>query len=291
MNAKKVSIVMNCYNGEKYLNQSIQSVLDQTYSNWELIFWDNNSNDKSAEIFKSFNDNRLKYFFSSQKTSLHNARNFALSKTSGDYIAFIDTDDYWKKNKLETQIRQFANDQNNFSAIQSKYYIKYENFFLNKISTTDKLPNGNIFSKIVSNYNTTFLSMLFKKNSFENFPNVFNTRYDLISDFDFILRYTYKNNIFSIQKPLFVYRKHEKNMSKINYAKQVLEMRDWLNYLKKKGLYKIETILELEKHVKKMHDKLLIQSLNLFEFLKFLILNKDMNKIRMLIYFIFKKII
>ena len=56
-----VSILMNCYNGEKYLHEAIDSVLAQTYKNWELIFWDNRSSDRSAEIFKSYNDKRLKY--------------------------------------------------------------------------------------------------------------------------------------------------------------------------------------------------------------------------------------
>ena len=58
-----ISIIMNCYNGEKYLRQSIASVLHQTYQNWELLFWDNQSTDSSAEIFKSYDDNRFKYFY------------------------------------------------------------------------------------------------------------------------------------------------------------------------------------------------------------------------------------
>ena len=55
-NQPLVSVIMNCYNGEAYLYESIKSVLSQTYANWELIFWDNRSDDKSAEIFKSYND-------------------------------------------------------------------------------------------------------------------------------------------------------------------------------------------------------------------------------------------
>ena len=54
---------MNCYNGETYLQESINSVLSQTYKNWELIFWDNKSQDKSAEIFKGHEDKRFKYFY------------------------------------------------------------------------------------------------------------------------------------------------------------------------------------------------------------------------------------
>ena len=57
-----VSIIINCYNGETYLHDCIKSVLSQTYRNWEIIFWDNISEDGSAEIFKSYNDKRFKYF-------------------------------------------------------------------------------------------------------------------------------------------------------------------------------------------------------------------------------------
>ena len=79
---------MNCYNGETYLHESIKSVLSQTYKNWELIFWDNRSEDKSAEIFKSYKDKRFRYFYSNEHTSLYKARNLAIEKCRGDFIAF-----------------------------------------------------------------------------------------------------------------------------------------------------------------------------------------------------------
>ena len=62
MSDKLVSIIMNCFNGEEFLHNAIESVLSQSYQNWELIFWDNQSDDTSAEIFKSYNDERLKYY-------------------------------------------------------------------------------------------------------------------------------------------------------------------------------------------------------------------------------------
>ena len=65
-----VSIIMNCYNGEKYLKQSIETILSQTYQNWELIFWDNLSTDNSKIILKNFNDKRIKYFSSSSFLTL-----------------------------------------------------------------------------------------------------------------------------------------------------------------------------------------------------------------------------
>ena len=100
---------MNCYNGEAYLNDSIKSVLAQTYANWELIFWDNKSEDKSAEIFKSYKDKRFKYFYTNQHTSLYKARNLAIEKSSGSFISFLDTDDLWDPRKLELQMKYFTN--------------------------------------------------------------------------------------------------------------------------------------------------------------------------------------
>ena len=107
MVAYKVSILMNCFNGEKYLHEAIQSVLSQTYSNWEIIFWDNRSTDKSAKIYRSYKDKRLKYFLSPNHSNLGEARRRAFEKTKGELVAVLDVDDIWEKNKLEKQIKLF----------------------------------------------------------------------------------------------------------------------------------------------------------------------------------------
>ena len=90
-----VSIIMNCHNGEKYLKKSIKSVISQNYKNWELIFWNNQSKDNSKKIFKLFNDKRLKYFESKKFQKLYEARNSAIKNAKGEYICFLDTDDWW----------------------------------------------------------------------------------------------------------------------------------------------------------------------------------------------------
>ena len=100
----KASIIMNCYNGEKFLRESLNSIINQTYKNWELIFWDNLSNDKSKMILNEFDDNRIKYFSSKNFLSLYEARNQAILKCSGKYIFFLDVDDIWFENKVEEQI-------------------------------------------------------------------------------------------------------------------------------------------------------------------------------------------
>ena len=72
---KKISIIVNCHNGEKYLDKCIKSILNQKYQNFELIFFDNFSSDNSKKIIKNYDDNRIKYYFSDKLLTLYKARN------------------------------------------------------------------------------------------------------------------------------------------------------------------------------------------------------------------------
>ena len=98
-----VSVIMNCHNGEEFLKYSVQSIINQSFTDWELIFFDNVSSDRSLEIVKSFNDQRIKVFRSQKFLNLYHARNEALKKISGRFICFLDTDDFWENDKLEQQ--------------------------------------------------------------------------------------------------------------------------------------------------------------------------------------------
>ena len=109
-----VSVIINCYNGQSFLQECLESVKFQTYKNWEIIFWDNQSNDKSSDIFKNYNDERFKYFYASHHTSLYEARNLAIKKASGELIAFVDTDDLWEKEKLKLQVKLFEDPKIDF---------------------------------------------------------------------------------------------------------------------------------------------------------------------------------
>ena len=95
-----VSVIMNCFNGEKYLRQAIDSIYTQSYKNWEIIFWDNASTDSSSLIAKGYDD-RLKYFHTQKTTPLGLARNLALVKANGKYVSFLDCDDEYLPEKKE----------------------------------------------------------------------------------------------------------------------------------------------------------------------------------------------
>ena len=105
-----VSVIMNCYNGAKYLRAAIESVLTQSYADWELVFWDNQSTDESANIVRSYADPRVKYFYAPVHTLLYEARNCAIQKSNGELLAFLDVDDTWLPAKLERDGTTFVGD-------------------------------------------------------------------------------------------------------------------------------------------------------------------------------------
>ena len=100
-----VSIIMPSYNTAKFISETIESVLVQTYTNWELIIVDDCSTDNTDEVVKSFlSDNRIKYITNEKNSGAAVSRNRALREAKGKWIAFLDSDDLWLPVKLEKQI-------------------------------------------------------------------------------------------------------------------------------------------------------------------------------------------
>lgn len=118
-----VSIIMPAYNNEKYITESIQSVINQTYKNWELLIVDDLSTDNTYFIAKQLKkkDNRIKVFQLDSKGGASVARNLAIKKAKGKYIAFLDSDDFWTEEKLSKQI--------NFMKA-NKYAFSYTNYYI-----------------------------------------------------------------------------------------------------------------------------------------------------------------
>ncbi len=123
-----VSIVMPAYNSGKYIKASIESVLNQTYSNWELLVVDDNSNDNTADIAKSFseNDSRIRYFKFIGNRGATEARNYAIRISRGKYISFLDSDDIWHSSKLEKHVEYMEKNQIYFS--YTPYYRFTDDF-------------------------------------------------------------------------------------------------------------------------------------------------------------------
>lgn len=123
----KVSIIMPNYNCEKFIDETINSVLVQTYSDWELLIVDDCSTDNSCEIISRYcqSDERIKLLINKKNSGAAVSRNKALKEASGEWIAFLDSDDLWLPEKLEKQISFMQN--NNYGFSFTKYIEINEN--------------------------------------------------------------------------------------------------------------------------------------------------------------------
>ena len=125
MSNDKVSIITPLYNCEKFIGETIQSVLKQTYSNWEMIIVDDCSSDNSIKIVEKINDKRIKLVKLDRNSGAAASRNKGIEIATGRFIAFIDSDDLWKEDKLEKQIKFMT--ENNYSFSFSDYELISEN--------------------------------------------------------------------------------------------------------------------------------------------------------------------
>ncbi|WP_394135644.1 glycosyltransferase family 2 protein [Aliivibrio fischeri] len=111
-----VSIIMPCFNASLFITKAIESVIQQTYSNWELIIVDDCSLDRSLEVIGNYDDNRIStYMLSVNSGSPACPRNLGIKKAKGDYIAFLDADDSWYPEKIELQLNRMLRKQADFS--------------------------------------------------------------------------------------------------------------------------------------------------------------------------------
>ena len=168
-----VSIIMNCFNGEEFLVEAIDSVFNQTYTDWEIIFFDNASTDGSKEIAKSYGS-KLKYYKINKTVSLGEARSKAIMHASGKYLAFLDCDDLYVNNKLAKQVKMM--DDNGFvMSYGSAEIIDKDGLFVRSSLAVNS--SGNIFGKLLLNYDINMQSvMLLRSYLLENdlsFPRSF----------------------------------------------------------------------------------------------------------------------
>ena len=160
-----VSIITPSYNSEKYLKDCIVSVLNQTFKSWEMLIVDDASSDNSRSVIESYlkKDKRIKAFFLEKNIGPAMARNYAINKASGRYIAFLDSDDMWLPNKLELQLDFMK--LNNYSFVFSSYQVISENNsnVINEII----VPNKISYNQYLKNTIIGCLTVMIDKNSYE----------------------------------------------------------------------------------------------------------------------------
>jgi len=221
-----VSIIVNCYNGEKYLKYALDSVIAQTYTNWEVVFWDNQSTDNSVEIFRSYDDDRFKYCYSEKHTLLYEARNSAIEKASGELIAFLDVDDWWSESKLELQVPCFQD--LSVGVVCSNFWIFNEEKKKKILAHNSTLPTGMVLNELLEHYFVGLLTLVFRRSCWGEKEHMFDPRYQVIGDFDAVIKLASDWKLDSVQEPLATYRWHGENISVKQSWRQVEELGLWL---------------------------------------------------------------
>lgn len=219
-----VTVIMNCYNGEKYLKDSINSVFDQKYKNWEIILWDNLSTDSSASIVESFQDDRISYYKAFHHTSLGDARNLALSKANGRYVAFLDVDDLWLPDFLSEGITVLQQ-----SGDISVFYANYYQFNDKSQWLSNDIQHDHIdyFSDLLRSYHIGMSAAIIDNELIKQEDIRFNKDYSLVEDYDFFLRLAYLQPIYYCSKPLARYRMHIGSLTfkmKVGWGKELTDL-------------------------------------------------------------------
>ena len=203
MKNQKVSVIINCLNGERYLRQAIDSVINQTYQDWEIVFWDNGCTDTSAEIAKSYGK-RVRYFSSENTYPLGKARNLCMTQANGEYIAFLDCDDIWLPTKLEKQIPLFEQDPDVALVFSDAIYFN-EKGPICQIYKKFRPPRGRIFRQLLRKYFLCITSVIIRKSAIKDIE-WFDERLMLFEDACFFLRLAYKFQFDYCKEPLVKYR-------------------------------------------------------------------------------------
>ena len=220
-----VSVIINCFNAETFISRALRSILDQTYLDFEIIIWDNFSNDNTVRIIKSYNDKRIKLFESKVHTNLGAARLEVIKKVKGEYIAFCDADDWWHPEKLSIQLSYLEN---------TKFGFVWSDFIVVDFISNSRIQKHNYnqqkvltYLSLLKSYDVGLLTLLVKSDCLDGLNPYLDINYDLISDFDFVMRISKKHKGLFIPKVLAYNSWHDLSLSLNKRDKGINEMLAW----------------------------------------------------------------
>lgn len=205
----KVSVLMPVYNGERFLAESIESILSQTFSDWELVIVNDGSTDKSAEICKSYSDKRIKYFANPENKGLIYTRSLAISKATSEFVAFLDSDDMALPDRLKEQVSFLENNPEYGFCGTWGISIDEDGECLKKIN----LPVDDQEIKTGLLYSNTFIqsSVMIRKSILTD--EAYSRDFPVAEDYDLWCRLSRRYKSCNIPKHLTKYRWHNTNIS------------------------------------------------------------------------------
>ena len=201
-----VSVIMPSYNTAKYIAESIESIMNQTYPYWELIIVDDCSTDNTDSVVENYlSDTRIRYLKNEKNSGAAISRNYALREAKGKWIAFLDSDDVWLPEKLETQIAFML--ENDYKFTCTDYRIRLNGTWLPyiytspKVITRRKLFNYCYFSTITVIYDREFVGLVQIENLRKN------------NDYAMWFEVTKKTPCYRFPECLSYYYKHDDSVS------------------------------------------------------------------------------
>lgn len=221
-----VSIITPCYNSEKYIKETYDSILNQTYKNWEWIIIDDCSTDDSVEIIEKFNDSRVKLHVNHMNSGAAVSRNKALEIANGRYITFIDSDDLWLPQFLEKSIEFLKINHEELVYATYKRVDEELNPLLNDFIAEDRID----YQRILYNCPIPMLTSLYdsKRIGKISFPQV-----ELREDHAMWMELLKKiKSARAIKEPLGIYRMRENSVSRNKLFIAKKQYRLYRNYLK-----------------------------------------------------------
>ncbi len=229
-----ISIIIPTYKRYHKISKAIDSLIRQTFKNWEAIVIDNNSNDGTRELIKSYEDDRVKFFQINNQGVISKSRNFGITKSKGLFIAFLDSDDWWSSNKLQIMHKAILDGHkfiyHNHYVVRSKFSIKkkYYSRSISKSTYNDLLLNGPCFATS---------SVVVEKKILKQI-NLFDESDDLISweDYDVWLRLAKLNINFHFINEFLSYIKQDdgNNLSSKKRINNIFSIKD--KYLDKNNI-------------------------------------------------------
>lgn len=230
----EVSIITPCYNSSKFLKETIQSVLNQSFTDWEWLITDDYSTDNSVKIIKEINDPRIILTIAEKNGGAGNARNLSLEKATGKFITFLDADDFWEPNFLEEMVSFMKKE--NAELAYSNYARCDEN--LNPKIADFKADKEVTFSNLLKTCRLSLLSSMYDSERVgkEFFP-AGSKREDHVMWLNLLKKIPVGK---PLNKTMAKYRMHESSVSrkKTNIMKdQYLVYKDYMKFSTPKSLY------------------------------------------------------
>lgn len=224
MNIKNglVSIVINCYNGSLFVRQAVESVLSQTYSNWEIIFWDNQSTDDSASIVKSYKDSRIRYIQAKTHTTLGAARRLAVKECDGDYISFLDTDDIYYPDNLERKI-EFLEREGADVVYGGVVYIRKDGTEISR--RLPRYKSGNLFESFLYQFDVEVASMMIRNRALKEDDLNFDEGIYGSEEYDLLLRLSVRRRFAIVNQSISKVRIHTLSLTNAVMEKWAMDRR------------------------------------------------------------------